>query len=246
MVLREHPRAAPRQAIQASRHQILLHIDALVVASVLSILFLFSVSRCAAGTGGQDRDDRPANTAGELNADDRATPASESGPEIAGAGDGSTAAAANAAMAFAVNRSPIAADYLTTNFLEKDDKPIRPSVSRKCILFSQNLCRAFEDRRVFALGTVQTAALVSDGVTTRQFLRRGYVEVDPLTRVFLGTRPTWGRMAPLGAVQVIGGMWIAERMATSRHVWVRRFWWLPQIMTTAGNVAASVNNVMLR
>jgi hypothetical protein len=45
-------------------------------------------------------------------------------------------------------------------------------------------------------------------------------------------------MAALGAVQVFAGMWIAERMATKRHPWIRRFWWLPQIMGIAGNAAA--------
>jgi len=84
--------------------------------------------------------------------------------------------------------------------------------------------------------------LVFDGVATRQFIRRGYSEVDPVTKIFIGSKPTWGRMAPLGAVQVVAGMWLAERMKTSQHIWVRRFWWLPQLMGIAGNAAATVHN----
>jgi hypothetical protein len=247
MVLRKQPRTAGQpDAIQPGEHQISLHIDALVIASFLTILFLLTASRCMAGTGGRNGNDGLTNTAAELKADDRAMPASESEPGIADAGGGSITAAANDAPAFEMNLPPIGADYLASGFLEKDDEPIRPAVLRKCIIFSENLCRAFNDRRVFALASLQTAALVYDGVTTRQFLRRGYVEVDPLARVFLGSRPTWGRMAPLGAVQVIGGMWLAERMATSRHVWVRRFWWLPQIAGIAGNVTATAHNIALR
>jgi hypothetical protein len=52
-------------------------------------------------------------------------------------------------------------------------------------------------------------------------------------------------MAPLGAVQVVAGMWLAERMAKSQHVWLRRLWWLPQTIGIAGNIAASAHNVTL-
>jgi hypothetical protein len=121
-----------------------------------------------------------------------------------------------------------------------------PALSTKCIIFSESLCRAAKNKPILALATIQTAALVSDGVTTRQFLNRGYVEVDPVARILIGRKPTWARMAPLGAVQVAAGMWLAERMAISRHVWVRRFWWLPQIMGIAGNAAATAHNIALR
>ena len=116
----------------------------------------------------------------------------------------------------------------------------------RCIAFNESLCQALRNRRIVALGTMQTAALISDGITTRQFLRHGYTEVDPVARILIGSKPTWGRMAPLGAVQVVAGMWLAERMALSRHPWVRRFWWLPQMMGIAGNAAATAHNFTLR
>lgn len=121
-----------------------------------------------------------------------------------------------------------------------------PAPRRKCILFIASLCGAVNNKSILSAATIQSAALIADGVTTRQYLQRGYVEVDPFARFFLGRRPTWARMAPLGSIQVIGGMWLAERMATSRNHWIRRFWWLPQIAGIAGNAAATANNVALR
>jgi hypothetical protein len=130
--------------------------------------------------------------------------------------------------------------------LNTNKNAIGPAPSRQCILFRETLCRAAKSRSLLALAALQSAALVSDGVTTRQFLRRGYVEVDPVARIFIGRKPTWARMAPLGAVQVTAGMWLGERMAMSRHRWVRHFWWLPQVIGIAGNVAATAHNLTLR
>jgi len=120
-----------------------------------------------------------------------------------------------------------------------------PASSNRCILFSATLCRAVHDKPVLALTAVQSGLLVSDGVTTRQVVRRGYSEIDPIARLFIGTKPTWGRMAPIGAAQVIAGTWLAERMRTSRHVWIRRFWWAPQAAGIAGNAWATGHNLAL-
>jgi hypothetical protein len=120
-----------------------------------------------------------------------------------------------------------------------------PARSGKCNLFQESLCRALKNRPILVLAAGQTAALVSDGVTTRQYLHRGYTEVDPVARILIGSKPTWARMAPLGAVQVIASMWLAERMASSGHVWVKRLWWLPQVVGIAANATASAHNVSL-
>jgi hypothetical protein len=119
--------------------------------------------------------------------------------------------------------------------------PVKP-----CFLIVPGLCSAAKNKPIVAVTAIQTAALIADGVTTRQYLSRGYVEVDPFTRVLLGRKPTWARMAPLGTLQVFAGMWLAERMETSRHLWVRRLWWLPQVAGIVGNAAATANNVALR
>lgn len=106
----------------------------------------------------------------------------------------------------------------------------------ECILLSASLCHATRDKPVMALALSQSAALVADGVTTRERVRLGYKELDPVTRVFLGSKPTWARMAPLGAVQCLLETWLAERMRTSTHKWIRRLWWLPQSAGIGGNI----------
>lgn len=148
--------------------------------------------------------------------------------------------------AFTYNDPAPAVHGLPNGLVDGDKNPIGHLQSPKCILFPESFCRATRNKPILALTTMQTAALVSDGVTTRQFLRRGYVEIDPVARILIGRKPTWARMAPLGVVQVVAGMWLAEQMASNRHDWVRRLWWLPQVIGIAGNAASSAHNVALR
>jgi len=112
----------------------------------------------------------------------------------------------------------------------------------ECILLSASLCHARSDKPVMALTLTQSAALVADGTTTRQRVGLGYTESDPFTRIFLGARPTWARMAPLGAVQCILETWLAERMHTSKHKWIRSLWWAPQSVGIVGNIAGVTAN----
>ena len=141
---------------------------------------------------------------------------------------------------------PYAVDQSLSGTLAKPKGADRRMPSTRCVLFNQSLCGAMKNKPVLALAMLQTAALISDGVTTRQYLHRGYVEVDPFTKILIGSKPTWARMAPLGMVQVFAGMWLAQQMASSQHVWVRRLRWLPQIAGIAGNAAATAHNVSLR
>jgi hypothetical protein len=163
-----------------------------------------------------------------------------------GSSANSTTEGAENAPAFTSNDPAPAVHGLSNGLVDGDKNPISHLQSPKCILFPESFCRATRNKPILALTTMQTAALVSDGVTTRQFLRRGYVEIDPVARILIGRKPTWARMAPLGAVQVVAGMWLAEQMASSRHDWVRRLWWLPQVIGIAGNAASSAHNVALR
>jgi hypothetical protein len=106
----------------------------------------------------------------------------------------------------------------------------------ECILLSSSLCRATRDKPVMELGLSQAAVLVADGVTTREQVRLGYTEADPLARSILGSRPTWARMAPLGALQCLLETYLAERMRRSPHRWIRGLWWLPQSVGIGGNI----------
>lgn len=104
----------------------------------------------------------------------------------------------------------------------------------------------FKDRSVLALAAVSTAAQVADGVTTVDFERRGYIEVDPISRFLLGERPTWSRMAPIGAAEIVGTAFIAHRMRYSRNRFVHAMWWLPQSIFITVPTAAAIHNENLR
>lgn len=219
------------------------------LARVCAILFpflfvtsvAFTASECLAATNTDDVFTSSSATTAKT-ADDDAT-AADRGPGIL---DGLIANNGDDTLDFTGTRTPLVIDDLLERSLKTQHTISDSALSRRCVLFEKTLCGALENRRVIVLGAAQTGALISDGVTTRQYLRRGYVEVDPLTRAFLGRTPTWSRMAPLGAVQVVAGMWLAERMSKSQHVWVRRLWWLPQTIGIAGNVSASAHNATLR
>ncbi len=217
---------------------------------ILTPLLTLTAPKCLATAG---EGDEPAEARANFAAEVRPKTSSETGARRGGADAGADARADNApaleesnnALALTPRDALPVFSEPPRGLLETDNQATQTARSSRCRLFNYGLCRAIRDQRVVALAAIQTAALLSDGVTTRQFLRRGYTEVDPVARVFLGSKPTWGRMAPLGAVQVIAGMWLAERMATSSHVWVRRLWWLPQIIGIAGNTAATAHNVAL-
>jgi hypothetical protein len=113
----------------------------------------------------------------------------------------------------------------------------------ECILLSASLCHALRDKPVLTLGVAQSAALVTDGITTRERVQQGYTETDPVTRLVLGPKPSWGAMAPLGAAQCLLETWLAERMRTSRYKWVRRIWWVPQSVGISGNVWGARENI---
>ena len=104
-----------------------------------------------------------------------------------------------------------------------------------CLLLSLTLCKAIKDKPVATLGATQAIVLVADGVITRRNIKQDGIELDPVSRAFIGSQPTWARMAPVGIAQTIGGMWLGEKMKTNRHVWVRRFWWAPQTAGIASN-----------
>jgi hypothetical protein len=229
-LIRAHNRALPRMG-------------ALPFSFLLSILLAFTASECVAATNNDDvvtsNSAKPAKTADSTTAPDPRL-------QVAGISDGSTIVESYDASAFTESQPPFAANDSPKRSPKSQDKTRDPTFSGRCVLLERNLCGALKNGPVVLLGAAQTAALISDGVTTRQYLQRGYVEVDPLTRAFLGRKPTWGRMAPLGAVQVVAGMWLAERMSKSQHVWIKRFWWLPQAIGIAGNIAASAHNLTLR
>lgn len=106
----------------------------------------------------------------------------------------------------------------------------------ECILLATSLCHAIKDKPVIALAGVEAGLAISDGATT------GHIELDPLTQPFIGVHPTWSRMIPVGAVEVVASMWFAERMKRS-HNWTRHIWWLPQSLAITSHSAGLVWNI---
>ena len=218
-------------------------IGALLFPFLLSILLAFITSECLAAA---NNDDVVTGSSAKLAKTANATTASDPGSQGTAISDSSTVNEGADTLAFTESQPPFAVNDPPRRSLKTQYKAGDPTLSGRCVLLERSLCGALKNKPIVILGAIQTGALISDGVTTRQYLQRGYVEVDPLTRALLGRTPTWGRMAPLGAVQVVAGMWLAERMAKSQHVWVRRLWWLPQTIGIAGNIAASAHNLTLR
>jgi len=251
MFSRKHIRSTDRRGpIRASRHDTNFRGDAFVLASLLMIWLTCAAPACRATTSDKSESDGTVNTGGNPATDARPiTPLA--GSDVEGASSADSSADSSAAEGIGTS-ALISRDFLapfnspTSVDLKRDRKSGDPALSARCSLIPGGFCRALKNKQIVLLGAIQTAALISDGVTTRQFLSHGYTEVEPVARILLGSRPTWSRMAPMGAIQVFAGMWLAERMATSRHVWIRRFWWLPQVMGTAGNAAASLHNRTLR
>src|SRR5229473_3158108 len=233
-----------REQIRNSRSQRLARPISIQLARlVFAVLALLACLRPAKSLATSDDNSGSSGTAisgANFPAEARTTTPSDSASGPANLSDQPTG---STTPAFSASDSPYYLSDLRSGLLQSDNRPIHPLPSTKCLLLVEGLCQAVKKKPILALTTIHAAALVSDGVTTRQFLRRGYTEVDPVARILIGSKPTWARMAPLGAAQVIAGMWLAQRMATSRHVWVRRFWWLPQVMGIAGNLAATGHNI---
>lgn len=100
----------------------------------------------------------------------------------------------------------------------------------------------FKDKPVLALTAANAAMTLTDGISTKHWEHADPgCESGPF-RAVLGCRPTWGRMAPLGAVEVFGGSILAHEMRQSRHAWVRHMWWVPQTVSISFHSKAVAYN----
>jgi hypothetical protein len=105
----------------------------------------------------------------------------------------------------------------------------------------------FKDKAESVLAITQGLFLVSDGIVTRADVRRGAnQEIDPVVRLFTGPYPTWNRMAPLGAVQEIVGIYLGTEMKRSRNRFIRRVWWVPQVVAIGGNSSGTAYGILTR
>lgn len=113
------------------------------------------------------------------------------------------------------------------------------------------------DAPVLFLAGIQTAAQTYDGITTKRFERYSasginladntdpifiYKEHDPISRLLLGPKPTWARMAPIGAIQIVGSAYLAHYIRTRRS-WVHHIWWVPQALEIATSLTEGSQNL---
>ena len=105
----------------------------------------------------------------------------------------------------------------------------------------------FKDKSESILALAQGFFLVSDGIVTRASVQSGGIEeINPAVRVLTGPYPTWNRMAPLGAVQEIVGIWLGTEMKRSRNRFFRRTWWIPQTVGIGGNLSGAAYGIITR
>ncbi len=90
------------------------------------------------------------------------------------------------------------------------------------------------------LGAADHGAAFFDARTTRVAMRH-YREFDPLLRPFAHSPALY----PVMQLAPFGVDWLASRMATSHHRWIRRLWWLPQCAATVGHLWAGTHNMSL-
>lgn len=90
------------------------------------------------------------------------------------------------------------------------------------------------------LGAADHGAAFFDARTTRDAMRN-YQELDPLLRPFAHSDALY----PVMQIAPFGLDWLGSRLATSRHRWLRRLWWLPQSAATVGHLWAAAHNMSL-
>jgi hypothetical protein len=77
------------------------------------------------------------------------------------------------------------------------------------------------DRPAIALGLVQAGAELFDGINTRRYVTNPLCKVctesDPVSRFFLGPRPTWPRMLTYGTAEDVAAAYLHQYMRRSSH-----------------------------
>lgn len=91
-----------------------------------------------------------------------------------------------------------------------------------------------------ALGLAQHGAALFDARTTRNAMNH-YKELNPILRPFAHSAALY----PIMQIAPAGLDLLGIRMATSRHRWLRRIWWIPQAAATAGFIWAGAHNLQL-
>jgi hypothetical protein len=94
-------------------------------------------------------------------------------------------------------------------------------------------------RQWLVLSLVQHSAAAFDAYSTRQAISRGAVEDDPMMRPFAHSGAIYA------AIQAGPLMldFVARRMQHSENGFIRKMWWMPQSVSTAGFLFSGVHNL---
>jgi hypothetical protein len=105
--------------------------------------------------------------------------------------------------------------------------PLKPSVATR-------------GKRVFyGFMAAEHGAALLDAWSTRDVLRAGGRELDPMVRPFAHS-PT---LYPALQVAPFAVDYFAARLMRSNHRFLRSMWWVPQLVSTAGSAYCGINNL---
>ncbi|MBV9885898.1 MAG: hypothetical protein JO119_05060, partial [Acidobacteria bacterium] len=103
-------------------------------------------------------------------------------------------------------------------------------------------------RSALTYGLVQGGAEIFDGLTTRHFVDHcsHCFENDPMSRLLLGTHPSWGKMIPMGFAEATVSTYCYQRMSRSPHRILRTAAPFLPLGLTAVHVIEGARNITLK
>jgi hypothetical protein len=104
------------------------------------------------------------------------------------------------------------------------------------------LTRPFYDNHVLILTEIDAGAALWDDFASRRVIGRGGYERNPLMRPFVHGSGTL-------AAETIGEVWlvafVADRMKHSQRAFLRRTWWLPQVLNISAKIYGGINSTAI-
>jgi hypothetical protein len=104
------------------------------------------------------------------------------------------------------------------------------------------------DRKSLTYGLVQGGAEIFDGVTTRYFIHHcsHCFENDPVSRLLLGTHPSWGKMIPMGIAEAAVATYSYRSLSHSPNRILRAAAPFVPVGLTAVHVIEGARNISLK
>src|SRR5579863_9950297 len=104
------------------------------------------------------------------------------------------------------------------------------------------------DRTALTYGLAQSGAEIFDGVTTRHFVEHcsRCFEEDPMSRLLLGTHPSWGKMIPVGIAEAAASTYSYRKLTHSPHRFVRAAAPFVPMGLSAVHIIESARNITLK